>query len=190
MTVKTNEYWINEPFDGIALKIRIDTRLVKFGPLNAFTRSFEMYPRPWIGEINPKRQTFKLFRTKGSENTSDLSVVGRYTVRGAKPVIVVKHKLHFTVVMGAVGLLIFFIAAFFLLQKKGVIVHPAIQAVAFSAVILYYIYTIARDLHHDEKQIEKTLTRVLVREEDVDEEEDDIEDEDTFPRRLEHDSPD
>jgi hypothetical protein len=118
MTIKTNEYWIDEPFEQIALKIKIDTRQVKFGIFNAFEKSFEMYPRPWIGEINPGKKTFKLFRTKGTDNTSDLSVVGRYTIRGSKPVVVVKHKIHFTVIFGAVGLLLFTIAAFYLLQTN------------------------------------------------------------------------
>jgi choline-glycine betaine transporter len=176
MTIKTNEYWIDEPFEQIALKIKIDTRQVKFRIFNAFEKSFEMYPRPWIGEINAGKKTFKLFRTKGSDNTSDLSVVGRYTTRGAKPVVVVKHRIHFTVIFGAVGLLLFAISAFYLLQQKGIIVPPAVQAIAFSLVILFYIYTIAKDLRQDEKQLEKTLTRVLVSEED--DEEVDVEDDD------------
>ncbi|WP_276372689.1 hypothetical protein [Chryseolinea sp. H1M3-3] len=179
MTIKTNEYWTEESFDEIALKIKIDTRQVKFGIFNAFEKSFEMYPRPWIGEINQEKKTFKLFRTKGTENTSDLSVTGQYTIRGAKPVVVVKHKIHFTVIFGAVGLLVFAIAIFYLLRTKGIIVPPVIQAVAFSLVILYYIYTIGKDLRQDEKQIEKTLTRVLIDEEELDEEEEEeVEDDD------------
>jgi hypothetical protein len=172
MTIKTNEFWIDEPFALISQKIKIDTRLVKFGPFNSFTKAFELYPRTWLGEVNHKKQSFKLFRTKGSDNTSDLSIVGKYTIRGAKPVIVVRHKIHFTVLLGMVGLLIFVIAAFFLLQKKGVIVHPALQAVALMSVIGFYAYTIARDLRDDEREIKKTLHRILVNEEDDEVEED------------------
>jgi hypothetical protein len=175
MTIKTNEYWIDESFEQIASKIRIDTRQVKFGPLNAFEKSFETFPRPWIGEVNPGKRTFKLFRTKGTENTSDLSVIGRYTTRGVKTVVVVKHKIHFTVIFGAVGLLLFAIAAIYLLQTKGIIVPPAIEAGGFLSVILYYIYTISQDLRQDEQQIEKTLMRVLRNEDEDEMEEDDAE---------------
>ena len=176
MTIKTNEYWIDEPFDLIEAKLIMDTRLVKFGPLNAFKKSFEMYPRPWIGEINRKKQSFKLFRTKGTENTSDLSVVGQYTIRGAKSVVVVKHKLHHTVFVGAIGLLITVLGVSLIIQKKGIGAAPAIQAVLFLGVILYYIYTIGKDLRKDAEQIEKTLKRVLATDEDFDgEEEEDYE---------------
>ena len=130
-----------------------------------------MFPRPWIGEIDTKKNSFKLFRVKGSESTSDLSAVGHYTIRGAKPVVVVKHKLHFTVIFGIVGLLIFTIAVFFLLQKKGIVVDASIQAVTLLLVILFYAYTIRKDLRQDEKELEQLLTRVLVDEEEVDDEE-------------------
>lgn len=170
MTIKTNEFWIDEPFDEIARKIKIGTREVKFGIFNSFRKKFEMFPRPWIGEIDARKKSFKLFRLKGTENTSDLSVVGNYTIRGAKPVIIVRHKVHFTVIFGMVGLLIFVIAVFFLIQTKGIAVPGAIQAVALLLVILFYAYTIRKDLRHDEKEIEKLLTRTLVDKEEIDEE--------------------
>jgi hypothetical protein len=166
MTIKTNEFWTDEDFSYIEAQLIIDTRPVKFGIFNFFKKGFESYPRPWIGEINRMKQTFKLFRTKGTENTSDLSVVGHYTIRGGKPVVVVKHKLHFTIIFGALGLLVAVLGCFVLVKKKGIIVSPAIQAVVFAMVILYYIYTIAKDLRDDEKQIKETLSRVLRREED------------------------
>jgi hypothetical protein len=172
MTVKTNEFWIDEPFENIAQKIKIDTREVKFGILNSFPKTFERFPRPWIGAIDRQRQSFKLFRVKGSQSTSDLSVIGYYTIRGAKPVVVVKHKLHFTVVFGIVGLLIFVIAVFFLLQKKGIIIPAAIQAAALVIVILFYTYTILKDLRQDEKEIEKILTRALVSADEIDDDDD------------------
>lgn len=170
MTIKTNEFWTDDLFEDIVLKIKLGTRLVKFGVFNSFPKSFEKYPRPWIGEIDTRKQSFKLFRTKGTENTSDLSVVGSYTVRGGKPFIVVRHKIHFTVLFGMVGLLIFVIAAFFLLQKKGIVAPPAIQALALLMVILFYAYTILKDLRQDEKEIEELLTQVLVDEEEIDDE--------------------
>src|SRR5688572_8670790 len=161
MTIKTNEFWIDEPFEDIARKIKSETRLVKFGIFNSFTKTFEMYPRPWIGEINERKQSFKLFRTKGSENTSDLSVVGSYTIRGAKSVIVVSHKLHFTGLFGMVGLLIFVIAVFFLLHKKNIVVPIVLQALGLVLVIFYYAFTILKDLRQDEKAIEEVLRKTL-----------------------------
>lgn len=175
MTIKTNEFWTDEPFEDIVQKIKLDTRQVKFGIFNLFPKTFEKYPRPWIGEIDTRKQSFKLFRTKGTENTSDLSVVGTYTIRGTKPLVVVRHKVHFTVLFGMVGLLVFIIAVFFLLQKKGIVVPPGIQALVLMMVILFYAYTIRKDLHQDEKEIEKLLTRVLVDEEEIDDEDEDDE---------------
>jgi hypothetical protein len=146
MTIKTNEYWIDEPFDLITKKIKLSTRLVKFGLFNSFPKSFAMYQRPWIGEINEKKMSFKMFRTKGSENTSDLSVVGKYAIRGSRPVIVVKHKIHFTGVLGMFGLFVFVIAVLFLLQKKGIVLPLAVQVIVLTSVIVYYAYTILKDL--------------------------------------------
>ena len=168
MTIKTNEFWIDEPFENIVRKIKISTREVKFGMFNSFPKTFEKYPRPWIGEINRKKQSFKLFRTKGSDNTSDLSVVGNYAIRGTRPVVVVRHRIHFSAVFGMVGLLIFVIAVFFLLQKKDIIIPEAMQSVALLLVILYYAYTVMKDLRRDEQEIKKLLKRVLVDKEDVD----------------------
>jgi hypothetical protein len=174
MTIKTNEFWIDEPFEEVVRKIKIGTREVKFGIFNSFRKTFEKFPRPWIGEINTRKKSFNLFRVKGSESTSDLSAVGHYTIRGAKPVVVVKHRIHFTVVFGMVGLLIFVISLFFLLQKKGIVVPVAMQAVALVLVILYYAYTILKDLRQDEKELEILLTRVLVDEEEIDEEDEEM----------------
>jgi hypothetical protein len=173
MTIKTNEFWIDEPFEDIARKIKMSTRLVKFGPFNTYEKNFGTITPPWIGELDVKKRSFKLFRTKGTENTSDLSVVGTYTIRGAKPVIVVKHKLHFTVVFGTVGLFVFIIAVLFLLQKKGIVLPVALQASVMASVIIYYAYTIVKDLLQDEREIEKLLARVLVDERDEDYEEGD-----------------
>lgn len=171
MTIKTNEFWIDEPFEDILKKIKMSTRQVKFGIFNAFHKNFEMFPGQWIGQIDARKQSFKLFRVKSSENTSDLSVVGRYTLRGNKPVIVVKHKVHFTVALGMMGLLIFVIAVFTLLRMKGIMVPVAIQAVALLLVLFYYAYTVMKDLREDEKRIQEMLTFLLLQEEEEEEEE-------------------
>jgi hypothetical protein len=162
MTIKTNEFWTDEPFEDIVKKIKSETRIVKFGIFNSFPKSFDRYPLLWVGEINELTQSFKLFRVKSSESTSDLSIVGNYTIRNAKPVIVVRHKLHFTTFFGMVGLLIFVIAVFFFLQKKDIIIHVAFQGLALLLVILFYAFTILKDLRKGEKAIEAVLTKALV----------------------------
>jgi hypothetical protein len=178
MTIKTNEFWTNESFEDIIRKIKLETRQVKFGVLNSFPKSFEKYPLPWVGEINERAQSFKLFRVKGSENTSDLSVIGNYSIRGTKPVVVVKHRLHFTVFFGMFGLFLFVVAVFYLLQKKNIDIPIAFQVIALLLVVLFYAFTIIRDLRQDEKEIERTLTRVLVDQEEIDDDDEEIEDED------------
>ena len=178
MTIKTNEFWTNESFEDIIRKIKLETREVKFGVFNSFPKTFEMYPLPWVGEIRERAQSFKLFRVKGSENTSDLSVVGSYSVRGMKPVVVVKHKLHFTVFFGMFGLFLFVVAVFYLLQKKNIVTPIALQVIALLLVVLFYAFTIIRDLRQDEKEIERTLTRVLIDSEEIDDEDEEIDDDD------------
>ncbi len=177
MTIKTNEFWINEPFQDIVRKIKSETLLVKFGPFNSYKKTYN-FPVPWIGEVYEQTQSFKLFRTKGSENTSDLSVVGKYTTRGSSVVIEVKHKVHFTVFFGMVGLLVLVIAVVSLFRQKNIIVPIPVQVIALAMVIFYYAFTILKDLRQDEKAVESLLTKKLIDLDEVadDDEEEDIED--------------
>ena len=177
MTIKTTEFWTDEPFEDIVRKIKSETRLVKFGIFNSFPKSFNRYPLLWVGEINERAKSFKLFRVKNSESTSDISIVGNYTIRNAKPVIVVRHKLHYTTFFGMVGLLIFVMAVFFFLQKKDVVVPVALQALGLALVILFYVFTILKDLQKGEKAIEAVLTKALVNPQEMDNENEEIEDE-------------
>ncbi|HZI23786.1 MAG TPA: hypothetical protein VFD46_01850 [Chryseolinea sp.] len=176
MTIKTSEFWTNEPFEDIARKIKSETRLVKFGIFNSFPKSFARYPLLWVGEINESTQSFKLFRVKSSESTSDISIVGKYTTRNGKSVIVVRHKLHFTTLFGMVGLLILAIAVFFFLQKKDIVIPVVLQAVALVLVILFYAFTILKDLQKGEKAIMAALTKALVNAQETDDGSEKIED--------------
>jgi hypothetical protein len=176
MTIKTNEFWTDEPFEDIVRKIKSETRLVKFGIFNSFPKSFDRYPLLWVGEINEHTKSFKLFRVKSSESTSDISIVGKYTIRNAKSVIVVRHKLHFTTFFGMVGLLIFVLAVFLFFQKKDIIIPVALQVLGLLLVILFYAFTILKDLQKGEKAIEAVLTKALVN--PVEKEDENDEDED------------
>jgi VIT1/CCC1 family predicted Fe2+/Mn2+ transporter len=76
-----------------------------------------------------------------------------------------------------VGLLIFVMAVFFFLQKKDVAVPVALQAVGLALVILFYAFTILKDLQKGEKAIEAVLTKALVNPREMDSENEPIEDE-------------
>src|SRR5690606_10058038 len=137
----------------LARKLKAQTREVKFGPLNMMKRNFDRFPKPWVGEIDKRGESFKLFRTKGQENTSDLSVHGKYIVRSGNRLIEVKHKLHYTSLTGFAGLGVFVFCVFLLMGEKGIVVHPALEVLTCLIVLALYGHTFYRDLKADEKLI-------------------------------------
>lgn len=157
MTLKTHYYATNETFSELARKLKAETREVKFGPLNMMKKNFDQFPKPWVGEIDKRGEYFKLFRTKGQENTSDLSVHGKYIVSSGKTLIEVKHKLHYTSLIGFAGLGVFVFCVFFLLGKKEFVVHPALQALTYLVVLAMYGYTFYTDLKADEQLIRQLI---------------------------------
>jgi hypothetical protein len=180
MTLKQHDYPTNETFAELAFKLKLETRLVRFGPFNAMPKNTDRFPKPWVGEVDERGEYFKLFRTKGSDNTSDLSVHGKYIVRSGQTMIAVQHKLHFTALIGFAGLALFVVAAFYLLSTKGIIVHPILQVVAGILALAVYGYTFCRDLRADEKTIRQLIYARLEHEDEelegeLEEEEDDDE---------------
>ena len=157
MTLKTHYYTTNETFDELARKLKAETREVKFGPLNMMKKNFDRFPKPWVGEIDKRGEYFKLFRTNGQENTSDLSVHGKYIIRSGQPHVEVKRKLHYTSLTGFAGLGMFGFCVFFLLRKKEIVVHPALQVLTCLIVLAGYGYTFYRDLKADEKMIRQLI---------------------------------
>lgn len=173
MTLKTHYYPTTETFEELARKLKAMTREVKFGPLNIMKRNFDRFPKPWVGEIDKRGEYFKLFRTKGQENTSDLSVHGKYVVRSGQPHIEVKHKLHYTSLTGFAGLGVFVFCVFFLMSKKGIVVHPALQVLTCLIVLAVYGYTFYRDLKADEKLIKVLINARWEEKEEVEEDNED-----------------
>lgn len=176
MTLKHHYYKTEETFQELALKLKIETRQVKFGPFNAIPKNFDRFPKPWVGEINERGEYFKLFRTKGQEYTSDLSVHGQYVVRSGQAMIHVEHKLHYMSLVGFAGLAIAVAAVFFLLSKKNIIVHPILQILAGLVAFAIYGYTFYRDLCADEKLIRQLIYAKLVLDDETEENEGEEED--------------
>ena len=75
-----------------------------------------------------------------------------------------------------VGLLILAIAVFFFLQKKDIVIPVVLQAVALVLVILFYAFTILKDLQKGEKAIMAALTKALVNAQETDDGSEKIED--------------
>jgi hypothetical protein len=170
MTLKHHYYKTDETFQELAFKLKMETRQVKFGPFNAIPKNFDRFPKPWVGEINERGEYFKLFRTKGQEYTSDLSVHGKYVVLSGQEMIHIEHKLHYMSLVGFSGLAIAIVAVFFLLSKKDIIVHPILQILAGMIAFSVYGYTFYRDLLADEKLIRQLLYAKLEQTEEGDEE--------------------
>ncbi|HEY0652013.1 MAG TPA: hypothetical protein VGD65_02755 [Chryseosolibacter sp.] len=161
MTIKTHEHSTEETFQEVAFKVKLDTRLVTFGPLNAIPKNTDRFQRPWVGEIDEKGERFKLFRVTGSDSTSDLSVHGRYVVRSGKPVIVVEHKIHFTAILGFAGIALATFGIFSLIKTKGIFVSILLQTVLCLFAVSGYAYAIYRDLRKNEKAIRFLLEKQL-----------------------------
>lgn len=173
MTVRTHYYSTNESFKELARKLKAETREVKFGPFNLMKKNFDRFPKPWVGEIDKRGERFKLFRTKGQENTSDLSVHGKYIVRSGQPQIEIKHKLHYTSLSGFAGLGVFVFGVFVLMGEKDIIVHPALQVLTCLIVLAGYGYTFYRDLKADENLIRVLINARWKADEEVDDHEED-----------------
>ena len=181
MTIKTHYYSTDETFNDFAFKLKASTRQVTFGPFNSMPKNFDRFPKPWVGEIDIRGEYFKLFRNKGQDNTSDLSVHGKYIVRSGQTFIEVKHKLHFTALIGFIGLAVFILAVFYLLGKKDVVVHPVLQVLVCLISLAVYGYTFYRDLREDERAIKEIIDRRLAVEEEI--EEDNEEEDEEFETR-------
>jgi len=153
MTLRIRYYTTTETFEELACKLKIMAHEVKFGPFNTMKRIYNGFSKPWVGEIDERGERFKLFRTKGHEDTSDLSVHGKYIIRSGQPQIEVKHKLHYTSLTGFAGLGVFVFCIFFLIAKKDIVVHPALQVLTCLVVLVVYGYTFYRDLKADENLI-------------------------------------
>jgi hypothetical protein len=182
ITIHTTEIWTENSFEDIAEKIRSETHLVQFGPFNIYGPQWKQFSAKWIGQIFKEKKQFKLFRLTGSDTTSDLSINGEYTNRGARPIIVIKHKLHFTAVLGLAGLLTCIYALWFLLLKKGVV--EGVLWLLLPLVIAgvgYSGFTI-RDLNKNIAEIERLMQKPVIipvwnnRHEEMDDEEDEDED--------------
>lgn len=172
MTIKRYSCTTHETFQELAFKFKLKTHQVRFGPFNAMVKKFDKFRKPWVGEIEERGEYFKLFRTKGTEHTSDLSVHGKYKTSGGQAWLDVEHKIHYSAFLGFAGLALFVIAAFFLLSKKGIVVHPLLQVLTCIFVLLVYGYTFYRDLQADEKLIRGLIyAKFIMEDEEVDDEE-------------------
>src|SRR5687768_12347279 len=135
MTIRTHYYTTNETFEELVRKLKAMTHQVKFGPLNIMKRNFDRFPKPWVGEIDERGEYFKLFRTKGADHTSDLSVHGRFVVRSGEKIVEVKHKIHYMAAVGFAGLTLFIYAMLYLLGKRDITIHPTIQVIVYGVTL-------------------------------------------------------
>jgi hypothetical protein len=177
MTVKNHNYITRETFKELAFKLKMETHKVKFGPFNVMRKTVNRFSKPWVGEIDERGEYFKLFRTKGADHTSDLSVHGKYIVRSGETMIAVQHKLHFTSLIGFAGLAVCVLGIFSFLSLKGIVVHPALQALICMIALAIYGYTFYRDLRADEKTIRQLIYAKLEFEDETEDELDDEENE-------------
>jgi hypothetical protein len=169
ITIRTRDFWTDEPVEAIFEKLRWETHTVKFGPLNAYKNPFQKIRRTWLGEINTKKRTFKLFRVTGESHTSDLSVHGEYITHQSKPLVRVKFKVHFTAFLGLWGLLLCIYAIWYLVNKKGIVISEWLLLPLLLIVGGYYAYTTIRDLEASDRAIESTLYRVYQTEKEAEE---------------------
>src|SRR5688572_2876443 len=158
ITIRTTEIWTNDTPEAIFEKIKWDTHQVRFGPFNMYKRK-EVYSR-WIGEVNEKKLTFKLFRVTSPDRTSDFSVQGHYEVRAGKGLVKIRHQVYFTSLLGLAGLLTCVFAIWFLLQKKGVLIGNVYLVLALMTAGILYSFSLLRDVNKNEAAIRELIERV------------------------------
>ncbi|HOX82972.1 MAG TPA: hypothetical protein PLJ60_12970 [Chryseolinea sp.] len=155
----TTEVWTNDPPEVILEKIKWNTHQVKFVPFNIFKKKTEIYS-PWIGQIDEKKLSFKLFRVTSPDHTSDFSVEGQYEIRAGKGLVKIRHKVYFTSILGLAGLLTFVFAIWFLLQKKGILMGNLFLVLGLILTGGVYSVFILRDLNKNDAEIREVLERI------------------------------
>ena len=93
----------------------------------------------------------------GSNYTSYISVNGEYTIRVNKPLIIVKFNIHFTVLLGMFGLLVFTFVVWYLLKQKNIIDSELILLIGLILVDGLYVVMMVFDLNKTEKEIQKLI---------------------------------
>jgi hypothetical protein len=173
ITIRTTEVWTNDAPEVIFKKIKWDTHQVRFGPMSIF-KTTEIHSA-WIGEVDEKKLTFKLFRVTSPDFTSDFSVHGHYELRAGKGLVKIQHKVRFTSILGLAGLLTCVFAFWFLLQKKGILISQAYLLLTLVTAGAVFSISLLRDVNKNETAIRELLERVWY---DDDDDEDQDADED------------
>ncbi|MBL4586278.1 MAG: hypothetical protein JKX84_04365 [Flavobacteriales bacterium] len=138
LTVHYHEYWINEPVGKLQAQIRSKTQIVAFKAFYFFNSNHEDYKMKWLGEIKTSPYSFTLFRITSPTRTSDFRVSGRLDYRNGRPVLTTKIKLHYSALLGFVGLLLFTVSISLLLSEKFPNYNPLFFFIPSIAIVFCY----------------------------------------------------
>lgn len=147
---------------------------------NAYDSQYQKLRKLWLGELNSRERTFKLFRVTDESHTSNLSLHGEYITHQSRPIVRVKFKVYFTAFLGLGGLLFCIYAIWFLINKKGIVISEWVLLLLLLMAGGYYAFKTIRDLDACENAIESTLYRVYQAEKETEETDSEEHDDDPY----------
>jgi multidrug transporter EmrE-like cation transporter len=132
------------PMDDVTVFQRMSkkTQLVKFGILNLVHVGSAGFRNEWLGNVDEKRQTFKLFRVKSPSHTSDFVLRGSVTFLPNKTSISALIYPQYSLLLGYAGILI---TVYFFSTKIEEFQHiSAYTTFGISAFVITAIYTLLK----------------------------------------------
>ena len=140
-------------------RIRAKIHQVKLNALNMYDSELKTVRKPWLGQVDRKKNQFKIWRVTGGLNhyTSDFAVIGTVQPHKDGIKISVAYKVNPLTLLGLLGLLVFIYAIGFLLGTKGIVIHDLLLAFIMLIIGLSYGFWKIRDLNKSSDLLKKLI---------------------------------
>jgi len=157
VTVHYHEYWIDEPVEKLQAQIQSNAQIVAFKALYFCNTDNQHYRMKWLGEIKTSPYSFTLFRVTSPTKTSDFRVFGKLDYRNGHPVLTTRIKLHYSAVLGFVGLLLFIASVSLLLIEKFPDYNPFFLFIPSAVIVFYYGFSQLNDFRKTKQLLDELV---------------------------------
>lgn len=122
-------------------RMRTQTQIVKFGLFNFVNVGSGGFRNNWLGSISEDARSFKLYRVRSTNSTSDFVLRGRINFDNNKTSVRVFVYPHFYLLLGYVGV---FITVYFITNKMEEMYGYPNFTSELSVIATTLVYTIAK----------------------------------------------
>ena len=145
MIINQQEYWLDDSAEEVLDHLWEETQIVSFKLFYLFDSKNDEFVKPWLGEFKSNPESFTLFRVNGTSNTSDFRVNGNLKKRKSQNVLSIKISLHYSALIGFLGLLAFTASMAVLFIEKHPDLSPFIFYLPSVVVVFYYGVSLLND---------------------------------------------